>query len=359
MQTDIIEIDQKLPQIRPVRRRDAGTVLTHRTDSDYCDNFSAPTNSFPAESKTTNLEFKFQEGYCQDLTPILTKARTGDHKAFDRLSDRLCPLVRRTLTKQGATPDDAEDAISNAMMIFYRLLSQGRFDAMETGGVIAYFRKVALHEWLHRPSARKNGAMISLVYRDAAGEDIWIEPADTRVHFTEKVENRCLYEFLVKQLDEVFVEDKKGVDRFRGELEKFAFISYYQDNLTQNEIFIRLNQISENCSQPNPVSRVDLNNWLSMGRSLKTLLKHLAEDHTELMGTLVELHLSQLKLPEAISEVLRLVYKDGRDLKQVASRKGIELTMLKRELSIGKKALVEVLARTIKSQLHLSRFGVQ
>ena len=353
MQTAINETDHTIPAGLLVTTRDVEIPILQRSES------VLPQKSI-ANALEIKIDFKLQDGYQTDLTPLLSKARSGDHKAFDRLTERLCPLVRRALKKQGANADDAEDALSSALLIFYRLMTQGRFDAMQTGGVIAYFRKVALHEWLHRPSARKNGNTLSLVYCDAAsGEEVTIEPADTRAHFTEKVENRCLYEFLVQQLDEVFVGMRTGPERFRGELEKLSFICYYQDGMTQNEIFVLLNTVSANCSLSNPVTRIDLNNWLSMGRSLKTLLKHIAEDHTELMGTLVELHLNQLKLPENTSEVLRLFYKEGADIKQLALRKGIEVALLKRELSVGKKALVEGLAKTIKNQLHLARFGVQ
>ena len=306
------------------------------------------------------METAYQERPQQDLTPLLMKAKNGDHQAFDRLSERLCPIVRRSLRKQGATVDDAEDAIGSAMLILYRLMAQGRFDAMQTGGVIAYFRTVALHEWLHRPEVRKHGATLSFYYTDQAnGESVCIEPVDTKAPFTETVENRSLYDFLLKQLDEIFVQGRTGQERFRGELEKLAFIYYYQDGMTQVEIFDTLSPICGNFPQMTVLTRVDLNNWLSMGRSLKTLLKHLAEEHTEIMATLVELHLPQLNLPETTSDVLRTVYKEGTDQRQVASERGNDLSGLKKELISAKRALVEGLARAIKNQLHVARFGVQ
>ncbi len=306
------------------------------------------------------METAYQERPQQDLTPLLMKAKSGDHQAFDRLTERLCPIVRRSLRKQGATVDDAEDAIGSAMLILYRLMTQGRFDAMQTGGVIAYFRTVALHEWLHRPEVRKNGATLSFYYTDqTSGESVCLDPVDTKAPFTETVENRSLYDFLLKQLDEVFVQDKSGSDRFRGEMEKLAFIYYYQDGMTQNEIFETLSPICANFPHLASLTRIDLNNWLSMGRSLKTLLKHLAEEHTEMMATLVQLHLSQLNLPETTSDVLRTVYKEGSDQRQVASERGKDLSGIKKELISAKRALVEGLAHAIKNQLHVARFGVQ
>lgn len=298
------------------------------------------------------------EGNRVDLAPLLAKARRGDQSAFDKMMQTMSPHILGVLRKQGATMDDAEDALSRAMIIIYRLLTQNRFDAMETGGFVAYFRKVAVHEWLHRPEARRamQTVPLSIVDQDT-GEIVDLDVADNGPTVADKIANLSLYEFLLQQLDEVFVAGRSGADRSRGEFEKLAFVYFYQDGITQNEIYDILSVLSGNFPQMTPISRADLNNWLSMGRSLKALLKHLAEHHAEIVGMLVELHLNNLQLPPNIADTLRLVYREGHTLEWIAAKRGVESAEVRRELAAGKKELIDGLARTIKAQLKVSRSG--
>jgi DNA-directed RNA polymerase specialized sigma24 family protein len=342
------------------QRQEWACVQTRRPDRDL-PKASHLNERFPPEEQRKNsamIESGPQEGNRMDLTPLLAKARRGDPSAFDKLMQAMCPHILGVLRKQGAAPDDAEDALSKAMIIIHRLLTQNRFDAMQTGGFIAYFRKVALHEWLHRPEARRAMQTVPLSVTDRdTGETIELDVMDDSPTIADKIANLSLYEFLLQQLDEVFVAGRSGADRCRGELEKLAFVYFYQDGITQNEIFDILSVLSGNFPQMTPITRADLNNWLSMGRSLKALLKHLAEHHAEIVGMLVELHLNSLQLPANVSDTLRLVYREGRSLAWIADQRGVDIADARRELAAGKKELIEGLARTIKAQLKVSRSG--
>src|SRR5690242_6035601 len=90
-----------------------------------------------------------------NLAPLLQKAREGDYTAFNRLMEHLGPPIVGFLRRGGASPDDAEDALSKTMLIIYRLMAEKRFEAIQIGGFVAYFRIVAWHEWLHRPEVRQ------------------------------------------------------------------------------------------------------------------------------------------------------------------------------------------------------------
>ena len=344
----------------PHHRRDWTTVhtLQSRNDRPKEPRFEA---RFPQEEPRKNaamIESGPAEGNRVDLAPLLAKARRGDQSAFDKMMQAMMPHILGVLRKQGATMDDAEDALSRAMIIIYRLLTQNRFDDMQTGGFVAYFRKVALHEWLHRPDARRalQTVPLSVVDQDT-GETVIMDVCDDSPAIADTVANLSLYEFLLQQLDEVFIAGRSGADRSRGELEKLAFVYFYQDGITQNEIYDILSVLSGNFPQMTPITRADLNNWLSMGRSLKALLKHLAEHHAEIVGMLVELHLNNLQLPANISDTLRLVYREAHTLEWIAAKRGVDTAEVRRELAVGKKELIDGLARTIKAQLKVSRSG--
>jgi DNA-directed RNA polymerase specialized sigma24 family protein len=293
-----------------------------------------------------------------NVTPMLMSAREGDETAFNRLMQVLCPPILSALRKQGASADDAEDALSKAMLIIYRLLRQNRFDAMQTGGFVAYFRTVAIHEWMHRPEVRRAIQSVPLTVLDAdTGETVDLDVPDESQPLHERVANLSLYDFLMRQLDEVFVAGRTGPERCRGELEKLAFIYFYQDGMTQLDIYDILSVLGGNFPHATPVTRADLNNWLSMGRSLKSLLRHLAERHAEIAGMLVDLHLSELNLPLNVAEPLRLFYRERLSVEEIAADQGMAIVEVRQALAIGKKELIEGLARTIKAQLKVSRSG--
>jgi DNA-directed RNA polymerase specialized sigma24 family protein len=291
-----------------------------------------------------------------NLAPLLNRARDGDETAFNRLMEQLGPPVVGFLRRNGASPDDAEDALSKAMLIVYRLMAERRFDAIQIGGFIAYFRKVAWNEWLHRPEVRQSLKAVSLDHVDSeTGRSTATDIPDPGSNPADPVINREMYAFLERQLDIVFVAGRSGPDRMRGVCEKLAFLYFYQDGMTQNEIHDALAIVGQNFPRMTPITSADLNNWLSMGRSLKALIKHLATNCQEIVESLIELHLRDLRLDATITEVLRMAYLDRCGVDEIAAKCGMNATTVKQALAAGNKELIDGLTRTIKVQLKFAR----
>lgn len=308
------------------------------------------------EESAQMFESGSQDRIRVDLTPDLRKACRGDAAAFDRLMKRLTPNTLHRLMRQGATDEDAEDALSETMIIVHRLLQRQRFEEVSTGGFVAYFYQVAYHEWLHCISERRQRNETLSVYEDPiTGDHIGVDFSDPNPSPEHRVPNKILYDFFREQLVTVFVFSRTDAERMRGELEMLAFLYFYQDGLTQNEIFEILLPLSQAFPDQPPLTLADLNNWLSMGRSLKAVLKHLAEHHFELMDILLNLHLEQLNLPSETKQVMRLYYSEGLTLTEIAARLGSAAPSVRRTFYLGKKPLIDALTRTIKGQLKRSR----
>lgn len=288
------------------------------------------------------------------ITLLLQKSQRGDHGAFDKLMNIVCPIIKNTLRKQGATADDADDILGTSMAIIFRVLTNGGFKTIQPGGFVNYFKKVAVNAWLH--SRRKANLTTSLSFTDSAtGEEMECNISDGSRPLTEQVENKYLYDFLIDLLEDVFVKGKQGAERARGEMEKRSFLYFYRDGMTQNEVFDTLKLQSSGIENMNPITRADINNWLSMGRSLKSLLKRLTDEHRELTDVLIDLHLGKLALPAKTESVLRMVYHDGSSLDSIAANLKSTTGEIKRDLMTGKRMLVDSLAQTIKGQLHNAR----
>ncbi len=291
-----------------------------------------------------------------NLAPLLNKARAGDETAFNRLMEHLGPPCVGFLRRNGATIDDAEDALSKAMVIVYRLMNESRFEDYQIGGFISYFRKVAWREWLHRPEARQSLKTVSIDHVDPnTGKSSATDIPAPGGNPADPVINKELYAFLERQLDVVFIAGRSGPDRMRGECEKLAFMYFYQDGMTQNEIYDTLSVLSQNFPQMTPITHADLNNWLSMGRSLKALIKHLATNCREIVESLIDLHLRDLGLDPTIAEVLRLAYVDRCGLDEISTKCGIDAAAVSKALAAGNKELIDGLTRTIKVQLKFAR----
>ena len=276
--------------------------------------------------------------------------------AFNRLMDHLGPPVLGFLRRNGASVDDAEDALSKAMVIIYRLMLEKRFDAIQIGGFIAYFRKVAWNEWLHRPEVRQSLKTVSLDHIDPeTGKSTAIDIPDPKGSPADPVISKELYAFLERQLDLVFIAGRSGPDRMRGVCEKLAFMYFYQDGMTQNEIFDALAAVAQNFPQMTPITPADLNNWLSMGRSLKALIKHLATNCSEIVESLIDLHLRELNLDPATAEILRMAYLDRCGVEEIAAKRGMGTAAVRQTLASGNKELIDGLTRTIKVQLKFAR----
>jgi DNA-directed RNA polymerase specialized sigma24 family protein len=289
---------------------------------------------------------------------LLVKAQQGDHDAFDKLTDCLHPILLRYLRGQGATADDAEDAIGDTLLIMLRKMEEARFKSMSAGEFVAYIRVTALNAWRNRPAGKDRGRVVPWTCLDKqTGEEVLIDLPDPRPSPDDLILIKRLFEFLMQQTEEVFIGDRVGPDRDRGNMERLAFFYFYKDGQTQNEIYQILTVIGRSFPQMPPVTPADLNNWLSMGRSLKALVAHLAQDHADIMDSLMDLHLSRLALPEQEEEVLRRVYQEKRDLAWIAAHLNLPLTEVKRLFVAGRKALIDGLARTIKKQLHGTRSG--
>jgi len=134
-----------------------------------------------------------------------------------------------------------------------------------------------------------------------------------------------------------------------GLLKKMAFQSFYVDRLSQREIASHLNRYAAHLNVS--VTEDKLNNWLSGGRILKTVVSYVVQHREEGLSYLMSRVLSTTNMTQSDREILRLHWCCGKGAAEIAAERQSTPNEIRKLLENG----VAELVATIKKQLHDGR----
>jgi len=82
-----------------------------------------------------------------------------DKEAIDHLYKNILPVVKRYVTRNNGTSDDAEDLFQEAVVSFYQSVMTGKFNSKYT--VYGYIYKICLYRWINKERRDKKIAFKS------------------------------------------------------------------------------------------------------------------------------------------------------------------------------------------------------
>jgi hypothetical protein len=180
---------------------------------------------------------------------------------------------------------------------------------------------------------------------------------EVRAGVAQEVGDQRLFEFLLRQFDEVLIEaEATPQGRGIGLLKKMAFLRFYVDGLSQTETVTAILEYAFRIGVTVPVDRVMVNNWIARGDILKLLVHHLVEQHREMLGKLTapEDICPSLRGPE--KQALDMHWKQGRNEEAISAATGLPPTLVRKALRCARRKVADGLARVIKKELHELRY---
>ncbi|MBI4493549.1 MAG: RNA polymerase sigma factor [Chloroflexi bacterium] len=275
---------------------------------------------------------------------MAARCSQGDRQAFDVLWERYRQRIFTYLCLRVRNPHDAEDLAQETFIRAWSALSRGT--RVET--FVPYLYQVArnlANDWSQR--CRRVGVLQPLE------EQQEIPSQDPSVEQT--VDATLSSEFLMKQLDEVLLaEPSVSEEGWMGLLRKLAFVSFYMDGLTVLEIQASLASHAQALGLVQPTA-TQLNNWLSRGDILCSLVRHLVQDHPAWILATTWRCLSSLNLPVQELELARLRWQEGLPLETIAERTGQTLAQVSAVLEKVARRLVPAVSASLKATLHDAR----
>lgn len=79
-----------------------------------------------------------------------------DKEAIDLLYKNILPVVKKYVTRNSGTPDDAEDLFQEAVVSFYQSVMTGKFNSKYT--VYGFVYKICLYRWINKERRDKKVA---------------------------------------------------------------------------------------------------------------------------------------------------------------------------------------------------------
>jgi RNA polymerase sigma factor (sigma-70 family) len=272
---------------------------------------------------------------------LVARCSQGDRLAFDVLWERYHGRIYHFIHVRVGNLDEAEDLTQETFIRAWSALSGGtQVDAFPPW--LYQIARNVVNDWADR--RRRTGVPEAL-------ED-HREPPVSGPSVEQVVEARLSWEFLVKQLDEVLLynagtpEGKKS-----GLLRKLAFLSFYVDGLTLPQLQAELTPHAQALGLPAPTP-TQLNNWLSRGDILSSLVRHLVQDHPDWIVATVKECLDGLSLPEKDAEIARWRWQEGLSLQAIAERSGLPVGDVSQTTERIARGLVPRVSARLKAQLH-------
>jgi hypothetical protein len=135
-----------------------------------------------------------------------------------------------------------------------------------------------------------------------------------------------------------------------------AFLRFYVDQLSQSEILelafedaVRLNILGQLTSST-------INNWISRGDILKTLVHHLVQRHPEIVDKLSKHWTASRDLDRDERDLLHLEWGLGKSCSEIAASQNLPLAKVNELLALAKHKLAKSLFKRMKTELHELRF---
>lgn len=248
---------------------------------------------------------------------LLQRCATGDAAAFDALLQPYLAYLTTYLRQHVTDLDDADELLQDVLLKTCTYLRE------HPGVVIAFFPWVktvttnAVTDYWRRRGRRP---VVSLEDEGVAEIADPVPMPEARVIAREEQQaTRTLWDFLSKQLQEVFLANAATEsERAEGLLRLLAFLLYYRDGQTAPTVHRLLTEHAARIGAT-PPSATTLNNWLSRGRLLRMVVQHLLRDHADALRAVVTSAVARLLPPRIEHRFARLYWCEGETLETISA----------------------------------------
>jgi hypothetical protein len=187
---------------------------------------------------------------------------------------------------------------------------------------------------------------------DSAEEEV-AEPGPGPERLADQSE---LLAFLNQQLDEVLIHSQPGQkEKDLGLLRKLAFVRFYIDGFSQREILKAAIEAGARLGISGEMTRTRVNNWISRGDVLKSLVVRLVEKHQTIVDKLSHICTQSPDLTDEERGLLQMEWALGKRLQQMPVSSSHVLPLVAAQPSSAKIKIAGGLFRTVKQELHQSR----
>ena len=211
---------------------------------------------------------------CWPEVELIRRIEDGDDRAFDELRSRSERTLERLLRPLTRDSNELGDIVQITWIRAYKAIRSHKYN--DEGRFIPWLSRIARHLVCDTRRTGKRTITIS------DGFDV----ADHAASPEDSAMLRSVLGFLETQLAEaVGFQPGKVVVNGEENLKYLAFLYFYRDGFTIDEVEQLLAQEAQLTSRPSP-SYHTLNNWLSGGRLLRKLVEHLVVNHPETLDKL-------------------------------------------------------------------------
>jgi RNA polymerase sigma factor (sigma-70 family) len=280
-----------------------------------------------------------------EVAELVQRARSGDNRAFDELFGLArVPLtfyVRRFVNHR----HNIEDILQETFLHAYVAIRHDQYQHINCAALAGWLRRIAWHVLIHRQGPEAEEGSEALANVAAAGG------------VAEEVGAARLMQFLDRQFDEVLIE-AEGTEEGRGLglLKKMAFLRFYLDGLSQRETVAAVLHYAARIGIEARIDRVTVNNWIARGDILRQVVRHLVNQHREVLEKLTDPEKVGAKLDAREKRMLDLHWGEGQSVEAIAEEIKIAPDQVQAWLRAAKRKVAEGLFRIIKKELHDLRY---
>jgi DNA-directed RNA polymerase specialized sigma24 family protein len=266
---------------------------------------------------------------------------------------RLFKYVRRFRVSY----ETAEDIVQETLVRAYEALRSGKYRHVNEAAFAAWLRTIALRQMFRTIDPREpRQASEPLTFErpaeiDSTGELMELGPGPARL--TEQVD---LLAFLNAQLDELLIHSQTGrKDKDMGQVKKRTFIRFYIDGLSQKEILRNALDDARRLNIATEVTHATINNWISRGDILRSLIHQLVRKHPTMMDKLSQIWTRSPDLNDEEREVLRMEWGLSMFPHEIAVFTQSNSVIVAARLASAKAKVANMLFNMVKHELHQSR----
>jgi len=275
---------------------------------------------------------------------LILRCSQGDRTAFDLLWQQYRRRIFNFIYIRVGDPEEADDLSQEVFIRVWAALSRGT----QVGSFAPYLYQVArnvVSDW----SEHRHRAVVLEAIEDQKGQAV-AGPSVEQV-----VEAKWSWEFLSQQLDEVLLYSTESPEgRKSGYLRKLAFLSFYMGGLTLPQIQSDLTFHAQALELSVP-TLTQLNNWLSRGDILSSLVRHLIQDHLEWIEDTVNECLESLALSEKEATIVQCRWQRRLAMPAIAEQTCLPISEVSQTMEQIIRRLVPQVVARLKANLHEAR----